>query len=69
MKVYSIKNFGAIEIGTDRFYRTSTGETEKLNGAYEFIHVWRKDSTGKWKLSRVISYRHEKGNPGNTVKK
>ena len=58
LKVYPIKNYGAIEIGTHRFYHTKTGETEKLNGSYEFIHIWRLDTKGKWKLSRIISYGH-----------
>ncbi|MGV3508920.1 MAG: nuclear transport factor 2 family protein [Sphingobacteriaceae bacterium] len=59
LEIYPIKNYGAIQIGTHRFYHTKKGETEKFNGTYKFIHVWRKETNGQWKLSRIISYGHE----------
>jgi hypothetical protein len=59
LEVYPISNYGAIEVGSHRFYYTNKGEVEKLGGIYKFVHVWQlKD--GVWKISRVVSYGHKK---------
>lgn len=56
-EVFPIKNFGAIQLGSHRFYYTPKGGTEKLDGTFRFVHVWKNDN-GKWKISRVISFDH-----------
>ena len=57
LQVFPIKNFGAIEIGSHRFYYTEKGKEEKLDGTFKFVHIW-KNVNGKWKMCRVISYDH-----------
>jgi hypothetical protein len=52
LEVYSIPNFGAVEIGRHGFY---TNEEEHKNIRYaRFVHVW-KNQNGKWEITRVIS--------------
>ncbi|HZB13134.1 MAG TPA: nuclear transport factor 2 family protein [Chryseolinea sp.] len=57
LEVFPIKDFGAIQIGSHRFYYTEKGHEEKLDGTFKFIHIW-KNVNGDWKISRVISYDH-----------
>src|ERR671913_361073 len=57
LEVYPIKDYGAIQIGSHRFYYTEKGHEEKLDGTFKFIHIW-KNVNGDWKISRVISYDH-----------
>jgi hypothetical protein len=54
LKVYPIKNFGAIEEGEHRFCEVATGKCE---GSAKFVMVWQyKD--GQWQMTRVLSYGH-----------
>jgi len=57
LEVFPIKDFGAIEIGSHRFYYTEKGKEEKLDGTFKFVHIW-KNIKGNWKICRVISYDH-----------
>lgn len=57
LEVFPIKDFGAIQIGSHRFYYTGKGQEEKLEGTFKFVHIW-KNINGDWKISRVISYDH-----------
>ena len=57
LEVFPIKDFGAVEIGSHRFYYTEKGQEEKLDGIFKFVHIW-KNTNGDWKISRVISYDH-----------
>jgi hypothetical protein len=57
LEVYPIKDYGAIQIGSHRFYYTEKGKEEKLDGTFKFVHIW-KNENGNWKISRVISYDH-----------
>ncbi|MEX2235403.1 MAG: nuclear transport factor 2 family protein [Cyclobacteriaceae bacterium] len=57
LKVFPIKDFGAIEIGSHSFYYTESGQEEKLDGTFKFVHVWQFID-GNWRISRVISYDH-----------
>jgi hypothetical protein len=56
LKVYPIKDYGAVEMGVHRFihpWKQDRGEV----GEAEFVHLWQyKD--GAWKITRVISYDH-----------
>ncbi|MBT2747279.1 MULTISPECIES: nuclear transport factor 2 family protein [unclassified Lysobacter] len=54
LKVYPIKDYGAIEEGEHRFCEVSSGKCE---GGAKFLMVWAlKD--GQWRMTRVISYGH-----------
>ncbi|HMF54699.1 MAG TPA: nuclear transport factor 2 family protein [Edaphobacter sp.] len=56
LKVYPLKDYGAVEMGSHRFthpWKQDHGEV----GEAEFVQLWRyKD--GAWKITRVISYDH-----------
>ena len=55
LKVYYMKGYGAVEMGTHRF--THPGQEHDSVGEAQFIHLWQyKD--GAWKITRVISYDH-----------
>jgi hypothetical protein len=54
LRVYPIKDFGAIAQGGHKFCQFKSGTCE---GAAEFLVVWRNES-GKWSITRVLSYGH-----------
>lgn len=54
MKVFPVKEFGAIEQGVHRFCSFETGNCE---GLADFVIVWRKQNE-QWKATRVLSYGH-----------
>lgn len=54
LKVYPIKDFGAIEQGSHRFCQFDTGKCE---GLADFLIVWNNNN-GKWQITRVLSYGH-----------
>lgn len=58
LEVYPIKDYGAIETGTHRFYATEKGQQEKLSSEAKFVQVWLKKD-GVWKITRIISYGHQ----------
>jgi Domain of unknown function (DUF4440) len=56
LKIYYMKDYGAIEMGVHRFLHP---KTEAANGTGEasFVQLWQyKDRS--WKLTRVLSYDH-----------
>lgn len=55
-EVYPISNYGAVQIGSHRFYNTEKGP-EILGGTFKFIHLWQIRN-GQWKITRIISYDH-----------
>ena len=61
LEVYSIKDYGAIEIGLHRFCHKADNNGASAGGlecgSFKFVHIWRKTG-GAWKLARVISYGH-----------
>lgn len=54
LKVYPVKDFGAISQGVHRFCQIASGECE---GLADFTLVWRKQE-GQWRITRVLSYGH-----------
>jgi hypothetical protein len=54
LRVYPIKNYGAIAQGVHRFCQLESGACE---GAAEFLIVWRREGS-TWRITRVISYGH-----------
>jgi len=55
LKVFPIKDFGAIEQGVHRFCQFKTGDCE---GIADFVMVWRNQG-GAWQITRVLSYGHQ----------
>jgi ketosteroid isomerase-like protein len=55
MEVHPIKGYGAIQIGSHQFSHIENGKEEL--GTFKFLMIWQNIS-GKWKISRVISYDH-----------
>jgi hypothetical protein len=58
LEIHLIKDYGAIQVGSHRFYYTNKGQKEILGGTYKFLHIWKKVN-GKWKISRIVSYGHK----------
>jgi hypothetical protein len=54
LRIFSVKDFGAIELGSHRFCQFKTGDCE---GLADFVIVWRNQG-GDWKITRVLSYGH-----------
>lgn len=57
MEVFPIKDYGAIQLGSHRFYIRNKGEAEQLDGTFRFVHVW-KNENGRWRIARVVSFDH-----------
>lgn len=57
LEVYPIDKFGAIELGTHRFYQPQPGQPDKLVSEPRFMHVWQNVG-GKWLITRIVSYGH-----------
>ncbi len=54
LRVYPIKDYGAIEEGEHRFCELASGRCE---GIAKFVMVWaRRD--GQWRITNVLSYGH-----------
>jgi ketosteroid isomerase-like protein len=56
LEVYTLKGYGAIEIGVHRFYHPGRDSTESV-GEAKFLHIWQQKD-GKWQITRVLSYDH-----------
>ncbi|RCH55656.1 DUF4440 domain-containing protein [Mucilaginibacter hurinus] len=56
-QVYPLDFYGAVEIGTHRFYKLTNGKKELISSA-RFINIWKKDDDD-WKIARVVSYDHK----------
>lgn len=57
VEVYPIKDFGAIEMGTQKYYVGRKATDDRLASQPRFVHIW-KNSKGNWQIVRVISYDH-----------
>jgi hypothetical protein len=54
LRVYPIKNYGAIEEGEHVFCQVDSGHCE---GIAKFVMIWRLNG-GNWVLTRILSYGH-----------
>lgn len=54
LRVFPIKEFGAIEEGEHRFCQLDTGQCE---GIAKFVMIWRQQGDS-WLMTRVLSYGH-----------
>lgn len=57
MTVHVINKYGAMQMGTHRFFALQAGKPDRLTETGKFIDLW-KEENGQWKLARVISYDH-----------
>jgi CubicO group peptidase (beta-lactamase class C family) len=57
VRVFPVPGYGAMELGTHRFYEKRADGSENLDAAHGFANVWKKTPDG-WKLARVLSYGH-----------
>jgi CubicO group peptidase (beta-lactamase class C family) len=57
VQVFPVPGYGALEIGTHRFYERRADGPETLDATPGFANVWKK-TLGGWKLARVLSYGH-----------
>jgi hypothetical protein len=54
LRVYPIKDYGAVAEGEHRFCQTATGNCE---GAAKFLMIW-KHAGSRWQMTRLVSYGH-----------
>jgi hypothetical protein len=57
MTTHALNKYGAMQMGTHRFYALQAGKPDQLTETGRFIDVWKQEG-GVWKLARVISYDH-----------
>jgi hypothetical protein len=57
LQIFPVPGYGAMEIGTHRFYEKHPDGSEQLDASPGFANVWRQTPDG-WKLTRVLSYGH-----------
>ena len=57
LEVYPLKGYGAVEIGIHRFHHPQNPENV---GDAKFVMLWQ-NKDGVWKVTRVISYDHNRG--------
>lgn len=57
MTVHLIGDYGAMQMGTHRFFALQTGKPDRLTETGQFIDLWKREGD-TWKLARVISYGH-----------
>lgn len=55
LEVYSIPDYGAMEIGAHTFCHQENGKQDC--GTFRFVHIWKKIGN-EWKITRVVSYGH-----------
>ncbi|MEO6150939.1 MAG: nuclear transport factor 2 family protein [Mucilaginibacter sp.] len=56
-QVFPLDFYGAIEMGTHRFYKVVNGKRKFISSA-RFTNIWKLDDN-EWKIARVISYDHK----------
>ncbi|GJG85297.1 hypothetical protein tb265_04780 [Gemmatimonadetes bacterium T265] len=54
LRVYPIRDYGAVEAGEHRFVRRDGAP----GGGARFVHLWRQQPDGRWRLARVLSFDH-----------
>ncbi|WP_257386188.1 nuclear transport factor 2 family protein [Tahibacter caeni] len=54
LRIYPIKDYGAVEEGEHRFCELATGRCE---GSAKFLMIWKQDGDA-WQMTRVVSFGH-----------
>ena len=62
LTVHPMAEYGAMQMGTHRFYAVQPGKPDRMTEVGKFIHVWKREGEA-WKLTRVISYDHRLAEP------
>ena len=58
LTVSPMPGYGAFQTGVHQFYdRRTDADAERLAGRLGFAHLWVLGTDGKWRVSRVFSYR------------
>ncbi|MEZ4415948.1 MAG: nuclear transport factor 2 family protein [Gemmatimonadota bacterium] len=57
VEVHPIQGYGAVQLGTHRFWVTAAGEPDHLASTPRFVHLWH-NRDGRWRITRVISFGH-----------
>lgn len=57
IEIHPIQGYGALQLGSHRFFLLVQNQPEKLDATPKFIHLWRHKD-GAWQITRVISYSH-----------
>ena len=57
VQIFPVPGYGALELGTHRFYENRADGSENLDATPGFANVWKKMPDG-WRLTRVLSYGH-----------
>lgn len=65
MTVHVLKGYGAMQMGTHRFFAPQPGRPDRLTESGKFIDLWKQQQDGSWKLARVISYDHQLAETGD----
>jgi len=66
LQVDPVPGWGAMEMGDHLFYeRHGVNGTEALAGKARFAMVWVLGADGQWRVSRILSYAHEKAEQDN----
>lgn len=58
MEVDRIGDYGALQMARHQFHVRQEDGTYQLNETARFIHLWKRDQEGGWRLARVISFDH-----------
>jgi ketosteroid isomerase-like protein len=58
--IYPMKSYGALQSGMHAFFRIESDKSLTPTEYARFTHLWKQES-GRWLLSRVISYDHVDG--------
>ena len=58
VEVCAIRDYGAVQTGSHRFYATERGHEEQLSSEAKFITLWKKVGNN-WKITRIFSYAHD----------
>jgi ketosteroid isomerase-like protein len=57
LEAHPIPGFGAVQMGSHKFYELALGPNAGPVGQAKFVSIWRHKD-GAWKITRVISYDH-----------
>jgi ketosteroid isomerase-like protein len=57
LEAHPIPGFGAVQMGSHRFYELNAPKGSGPVGVARFVHLWQHKD-GAWKITRVISYDH-----------
>jgi ketosteroid isomerase-like protein len=55
LRVYPINAYGAVQTGEHRFARRDGAP----GAVARFVHLWRRQPDGQWRLTRVLSFDHQ----------